>query len=1216
MRERILGVDTGTNSLGWAIVDYDAEAEGDKYTLIDRGVTVFQEGVKIEKGCIESSRAAERTGYKHQRVGYWRRKIRKIALLKILCDNNLCPYLSTEELKNWRSKKVYPTNEVFLKWLSTDDRENVNPYFYRNLCLTEPLDMNELSNRYKVGRAVYHLNQRRGFLSNRKQDTKESDGVVTKDISELTVRMEQEGYDYLGQYLFAHYGKERLRGHYTSRLDHYEKELLAICHKQGLSDDLTSELRRVIITQRPLKSQKHSIGKCVFEPSKTRCAVSHPLYEQYRMYAFINNIKIQTPFEDSARYLTDAEKKSIIPLFLKSKKEFKFEKIAQKLSGAKNNYCYYKDNVPKLFQFNFFMDSNVSACPVISQLSEAFGVSGDEDAWLEAACEMYKRAAGKTKFEIMNDIWHALFFFEDTDKLKSFAVEQLQMNDAEADKFSKINIPSDYASLSLKAIRKILPYMKNYGMKYSHAVFLANLPKALRYKTNKEELLPMLSKDDADEIVSAFKDYNPKESRLKSREEYVKRYIVCKYNLSDDGAKRLNLLYHPSMIETFPKIRRPEPEGYFQLGSPRTNGLRNPMAMRSLFILRHVVNTLLRERKIDDATTIRIEFARELNDSNKRAAIRRWQNDKENDNKEYAERIKEYLGDGYVPTPTDILKYRLWEEQNHLCLYTGKCITIGELFDSNIYDIEHTVPRSAGGDSTTMNLTICDSKFNREIKGVRLPCQLKNHDEILERIAHWKEKYETLARQIRKVNIRGVSDKEVKNRLIQKRHLLTLEYDYWKGKYMRFIMTDVPQGFSRRQGVDISVISKYAHAYLKSLFSKVYVVKGISTADFRKVWGLQNDYEKKSRVNHCHHAIDAITIACIGKAEYDKLAQYYHDEERYEWGLSKRKVSFPKPWTTFTEDVKSTDATLMICHYNTDKVKKKTFKRVRVNGKVTDLYMRGDTARGSLHKDTYYGAIERDGEIRYVVRKPLDDTIKPVNIVDNAVRQKVEDAIKVHGSLKKAVQEGIWMNWEKGIKIKKVRVYATNIKRLIDIRKQRDKSPKEYKRQYHVSNDDNYMMGIYVGQTDRGRQKADFELISTLEAVNYYNSGVESQGIDILPLNSKNGFPITWKLKIGTMVLLYETTQEEIFELSQSELCKRLYRITGLTTGGASGKYGEIAMVFQHEARPKKEIEIKNGRYKRGEDVHSGIRMLHTQFKALVQGQDFDLNDIGEITFK
>lgn len=44
MKERIIGIDAGTNSLGWAIVDYDKEAETDKYTLIDKGVNVFQEG--------------------------------------------------------------------------------------------------------------------------------------------------------------------------------------------------------------------------------------------------------------------------------------------------------------------------------------------------------------------------------------------------------------------------------------------------------------------------------------------------------------------------------------------------------------------------------------------------------------------------------------------------------------------------------------------------------------------------------------------------------------------------------------------------------------------------------------------------------------------------------------------------------------------------------------------------------------------------------------------------------------------------------------------------------------------------------------------------------------------------------------------------------------------------------------------------------------------
>lgn len=90
---KILGIDTGTNSLGWAIVDKTA---GD-YNLLDKGVNIFQEGVKIEKG-IESSKAAERTEHRATRVRYYRIKLRKIRLLRILSDNHLCPPLSQEEL--------------------------------------------------------------------------------------------------------------------------------------------------------------------------------------------------------------------------------------------------------------------------------------------------------------------------------------------------------------------------------------------------------------------------------------------------------------------------------------------------------------------------------------------------------------------------------------------------------------------------------------------------------------------------------------------------------------------------------------------------------------------------------------------------------------------------------------------------------------------------------------------------------------------------------------------------------------------------------------------------------------------------------------------------------------------------------------------------------------------------------------------------------------
>ena len=97
---KILGIDTGTNSLGWAIV----EKKADEYHLLDKGVNIFQEGVKIEKG-IESSKAADRTAHKASRVRNYRIKLRKIRLLRILSDAHLCPPLSKVELSAWRLKK-------------------------------------------------------------------------------------------------------------------------------------------------------------------------------------------------------------------------------------------------------------------------------------------------------------------------------------------------------------------------------------------------------------------------------------------------------------------------------------------------------------------------------------------------------------------------------------------------------------------------------------------------------------------------------------------------------------------------------------------------------------------------------------------------------------------------------------------------------------------------------------------------------------------------------------------------------------------------------------------------------------------------------------------------------------------------------------------------------------------------------------------------------
>lgn len=1206
---KILGIDTGTNSLGWAIV----EKKADEYHLQDKGVNIFQEGVKIEKG-IESSKAADRTAHKAARVRNYRIKLRKIRLLRILSDAHLCPPLSKVELSAWRLKKEYPKNDLFMQWQGTDDESEKTPYAYRHKCLHECLDFNSMTDRYILGRAFYHMIQRRGFLSNRKDQSGDDTGKVKESISNLTQEMHDDGYEYLGDYFYSLYNKgEKIRNHYTARNEHYLAEFKAICEKQKLDKNLGPEIVRqiekAIFDQRPLKSQKGQVGKCVFEKNKTKCPSSHPMYEEFRMLSFINNIKIQTPNDSALRPLSAEERELIMPLFFrKSKKQFDFEDIAKKLAPKKHYGFYKKSSDAEMpYLFNYPMDTSVSGCPVTAALKDIFG-----EKWIDALCETYTLAEGKSRLDVVNDIWHALFFYTDETKLAEFAKNRLQLNDEEAKKFCEISLPSDYASLSLKAICKILPYLKK-GLIYSHAVFLGNLCEVMpQYEWDIEEMRNAA----IEHIIHEMNQINSKDAR--TFEVCIKEYLKEQYHVSEEKLKKL---YHPSMMEVYPRVQRTNNHGVYQLGSPRIDSVRNPMAMRSMFRLRKLVNRLLEEGKIDQDTEIHIEFARELNDANKRNAIAAYTKENQNKNDEARKKIRNLFkaetGNDIEPTDADVLKYVLWEEQGHICLYTGKQIRISDFVGANPkFDIEHTIPRSVGGDSTKMNLTLCDSRFNRDVKKTKLPTELSNHDEIMTRINEWKEKYESLEGQIRKQKklSKGASSKEQKDGIIRKRHLLELQRDYWRGKYLRFTMESVPEGFSRRQGTDISVISKYARLYLKSLFKHVYTVKGIATSDFRKIWGIQKVYSKKERVNHVHHCIDAIVIACIGLDEYNKLGAYYHDEENHEWyGMS--KAYFKKPWSTFVEDIKRVQDEILVYHYTPDNMPKQGRRRilldVEINGrkKKKKVLCKGDAARGSLHKDTYYGAIMRSGEDTpyYVVRKNVDNHLSDQdikNIVDDVVRGIIQNAVAKGG--KDALNGTIWMNEEKQIPIKKVRC-ITSVKNPLSFehRKPRDISNKCYKNDYYVApGDNNYLMAVYKGVTSKGKVKYMYEFINMLDAAKFYKQSNDKVLVDgnIVQLN-KDGLNLYYTLKKGTMVLLYVDNPDEIWE-NNGDWSRRLYKVTELW------KAGRIVVTKHTEARPSSEVPKVTKGFCIGDS--KGL-YSYSKFSALVQGYDFEINELGEI---
>lgn len=1208
MKKRILGLDTGTNSLGWAVVDRDEQGNCE---LIDKGSLIFQEGVKIEKG-IESSKAAERTQHRASRKHYFRRRLRKIEILKVLVKYGWCPNLSDEDLQLWHTKKQYPMHEEFLSWQRTNDNTNQNPYYFRHVCLHEVLDLQCESDCYVLGRALYHLAQRRGFMSNRLEqgDDKES-GAVKSAISDLSKEIDKAGQEYLGDYFFQLYSKEgnkiRIRTRYTDREEHYKKEFYAICAKQQLTAKQIEELEKALYFQRPLKSQRQGVGKCTFEKGKPRCADSHPDFEMFRMLSFVNNIKVKGPFDIELRSLSEDELQKIDHLFYrKSKPNFDFEEIAKAIAG-KNNYQYIKDAGDKPYKFNYRMSQGVPACPTIAQFKNIFG-----DDYANAIAEQY---TGKhaTQEEAVHAVWNVLYSFADDSHIVSWAKDKLQMDEETAEKFSKIRLTHSFASLSLCALRKMLPWLQK-GLVYSNAVFMANIPDIIGKEnwTNYQENVTR-------ELLNFISNFDPKDQSMQGTLDFcIKDILKNMFELPAGAAEKL---YHPSMIETYADATK-NSQGIYQLGSPRTNAVRNPMAMRSLHEVRKVINQLLREGKINQNTEVHIEYARELNDANKRAAIARWNRDREKKRKEYCENIKtlykEQTGKDIEPTDDEIKKYELWEEQNHICLYTGEQIGLTDFIGANPrYDIEHTIPRSAGGDTTMENITLCSSRFNRDIKKTQLPSSLANHEEILARLEGWKEQIEKLRKDADRIRTHSGMDKGQKDALIQKRHLLRIELDYLQNKYKRFQMEEVPEGFALRQGVGIGLVGKYAGLYLKSLFHKaddrnksnVRVIKGATTAEYRKMWGLQEDFEKKSRDNHVHHCIDAITIACIEVGEYQATAQYYQQLEEYERSRQ-NKPTFRKPWPTFTEDVKSIAQEILVVHDTKDNMPKKARKYV-LTSKGKKL-AKGDCTRGSLHNDTYYGAIERDGEIRYVVRKALSSFSSEKdldNIVDETVKAKVKEAVSKLG-FKAAMASEIFMNEEKGIKIKKVRCYANSVKQPLNIRQQRDLSKKEYKQQFHVTADGNYCMAIYEGIVN-GKMKRSFEVVDMLQASTYYKESTNlSQQNSIVP-EYKNGLKLRCKVCAGTQILLLQNDDERLDEHNTKSLAKRLYYVAMML------KDGRLVLRYHQDARDATTLsnETTSGSFNESDSYRPQIRISLGDFHALVEGVDFEINVLGEIKF-
>ena len=910
---KILGLDLGTNSIGWALI------EDNQNKILGLGTRIFPMGVEnLGDGEGEISKNASRTGARGIRRQFFRRRLRKQILLKALSENKMCP-LEASDFQEWKRNKRFPI-EKLTTWFA------LNPYELRQKALIEKLSLEE------IGRIFYHLIQRRGFLSNSRKGGSD-DGTIFKGnpkegkigITETQKNIEDKT---LGAYLFEIYpkenqpfqdGLERIRNRYTTR-KMYVDEFELIWNKQAqFHAELTNELKTlfggrkldgykedgILFHQRPLRSQKHLVGNCSFEPRKTKCPISAIPFEQFRVWQWVNTV------EYNGKKISQEEKEKIVEfLFANEKPEFKkIRKVIGKESAE--------------FKFNYKDDDKIVGTHTISNLSN-------------------KKYFGKKWFEFtekeQEDIWHVLYFFDSKSNLKEYAIKNWNFTEEQAESISKFNVKDGYASLSRKAISNILPFLK-LGFTYDVAVVLGGIKNV--FGSDWEKL--------SDEKRNFFYDNVYEIVRSKNKGgfiEIIKDILRNDYNISDN---QLRKLYHHSATIDATELLEKLPVG--KDADKDIQAIRNPIVITALFELRKLVNELIDEHgKIDE---IKVEMARDLKISkSQRNKIRKEQKRLERENDRVKARL---LEERQRVTHDNILLYKLWEECKHTCPYTGKPISVTQLFSGEV-QIEHIHPWSRSLNDSFSNKTLCYADENRK-KGNKTPFEFYGSDE-----ANWSA--------IKERALKLFSD--------------TKEYPNAYQKFKRFVQQKFDDDFSTRQLNDTRYISKEAKNYLSKICNKVTVSPGQVTSNLRHKWGLNqilNDDNEKTREDHRHHAIDALVMACTKVSYVQELSKW----NRYNRGYDVK--DFPMPWLSFWKDAEKAVNQILVSHKKvSNDITVRTHTTEKNGKKHTNL---GVAARGQLHKETVYGKRTFNGEEAFHVRKPIEslETAKQIaKVVDESIR--------------------------------------------------------------------------------------------------------------------------------------------------------------------------------------------------------------------------------------
>lgn len=632
-----LGLDLGTNSIGWAAIKLDAD--DNPCGVLDMGVRVFPDG---RKPTDKTSNAVDRRLARGQRRRRDRYVQRRRDLLKALITCSLMP-------------------------TDHDERRQLallDPYKLRARALDHPLRP------YELGRAIFHLDQRRGFKSNRKASGDDDSAAqqigpkiegLNKSIAKSDAA--KSGARTLGKFLAQQLeqgqpARFRSGAEFYPDRAMYEAEFAEIRKAQephqALSPEQWDSLCDIIFYQRPLKPVEP--GWCRFEYGERRAAKALPVFQEYRLLQEVGNLRLHVGSEPE-RALNDEERKRALKR-LREGKDINLKKPVKALglpAGATFNLG--RGGVRTIVKGDEATARLIEQKPKGKPTQTLFG-----KRWLARSLDE------------RNEIVRFLLDTEDPAVVRRKAQADWKLTDEQAQAVAHVSLPSGYGELSEKAIRKLLLHLEA-GLGYWEAVQQAGYPHHSDFRNAEaHDRLPYYGAVLERDAVGADPTKDPQ------RDGEVARY----------------------------------------------GRIGNPTVHIGLGQLRRIINTLI--AVYGKPEEIVVEVGRDLKaNKDDRDRYRKQQRE----GKQRNERYKEWFG-GVEPPPDTRLKLRLWEEQGEpqarFCPYTGKRLSF-EMVISDQTEIDHILPFSQTLHDSLANKVVCVTAANR-FKNNRSPYDAFGHNPL------------------------------------------------------------------------------------------------------------------------------------------------------------------------------------------------------------------------------------------------------------------------------------------------------------------------------------------------------------------------------------------------------------------------------------------------------------------------------------------------------